>query len=342
MKRLLLLLFVLALLISCGCKRKHLIAGGERDVIIVLAQDSEWARIEVPLRKALEREVFTPNREKIYELMHGQPEMLSSYVYAKNLILVGNIGGTTEASNLIETLLTDEALLKVKQKEAYIFEKENPWAHAQYLMVIASPGEPDAAEIIEKNSDIIFQFFEVSSYKRAKWLIYSGGRETENEKALLQKYNISMEIPIGFYMRDEDSIATFVTFVRKYPYRLISVGWSDTMLQVLSLEDACRKRDSLGTRYLEKDSVVKEQTTGRQVEFLGRKAYKVEGIWENNEKVMGGPFRTYFFNDTLQNRSYIIDMHVFAPGKKKWFFLMELEAVASTFKTEPIDSGGNK
>lgn len=339
MKRLSILLFAVLLLICIcgGCKKKQLIAGGERDVIVVLAQDGEWSRVETQLRKALEREVYMPNREKIYELMHGQPEMLSSYVYAKNLILVGTIGGTSEASNLIETLLTDEALEKVKQQEAYIFEKENPWAFAQYLMVIASPGEPGAAEIIEKNSDIIFQFFERSSHERARWLIYSGGREKEKEKILREQFNISMELPIGFYMREPDSAATFITFVRKFPYRLISIGWSDTSLKILSLEDACRKRDSIATRYFERDSVVKEQTTGRQVDFLGRKAYKIEGIWANNEKVMGGPFRTYFFNDTLQERSYIIDIHVFAPGKKKWFFLMELEAVAATFGAEPLD-----
>lgn len=336
MKRLLLLLLILSLLTCLSCKKKKFIAGGERDVIVVLAQDNEWARIEVPLKNALEREVFTPNREKIYELMHGQPEMLSSYIYAKNLILVGTVGGSSEASNLIETLLTEEALSKVNRKDAYIFEKENPWAFAQYLMVIASPGEPDAAEIIEKNSDIIFQFFERSSYERAKWLIYSGGRETKIEDEVRKKYGISMELPIGFYMKEGDSLTTFITFLRKFPYRLISVGWSDTLFKTLSLEDACRKRDSLGAHYLDSDSVDRENTTGRQVDFLNKKAYKIEGIWENNEKVMGGPFRTYFFNDTLQNRSYIIDMHVFAPGKKKWFFLMELEAVAATFGTEPF------
>jgi hypothetical protein len=340
MKRTFLFLLILSLLIYGGCRKKQLIAGGERDVIVVLAQDSEWARSEEVLRKALEREVYTPNREKIYELMHGQPEMLSSYIYAKNLILIGDIGSSTEASNLIETLLTEEALAKVKRNEAYIFEKENPWAFAQYLMVIASPGEPGAAEIVEKNSDLIFQFFENASHKRAKWLIYSGGREHDRERALQKKAHVSMELPIGFYMKELDTVETFATFVRKFPYRLISIGWSDTLLEVLSLEDACRKRDSIATRYFEKDSVVKDQTEGRQVDFLGRKAYKIEGIWENNEKVMGGPFRTYFFNDTLHDRSYFIDIHVFAPGKKKWFYLMELEAIAATFKTEHIDTPG--
>jgi hypothetical protein len=342
MKRFFLVLAVCALIACVGCKRKQLIAGGARDVIVVLAQDRDWARTEQPLRDALEREVFTPNREKIYELLHGQPEMLSSYIYAKNLILVGTLDGTSEASNLIETLLTDEALSKVKQKKAFIFEKENPWAFAQYLMVIASPGEPAPSAIIEKNRDVIFQFFEKSSYKRAKWLIYSAGREKDKEELLRGRSNASLELPIGFYMAAEEEFCTFVTFVRKFPYRLISVGWSDTLLQVLSLDDACRKRDSLGVLYLENDVVAKEKTSGKQVDFLGRKAYKIEGIWENSEKVMGGPFRTYFFNDSLQRRSYIIDLHVFAPGMKKWFYLMELEAVASTFKTEPIDSGGGK
>ena len=337
MRRTVVFLILCTLLLACGCDKRKLIAGGERDVIVVLAEDDDWNKTKEVLKNALEREVYTPNPEKIYELLHGKPELITSYIYAKNLILIGKVDGLSKASELISDLLTNSALSKVRNKQAFIFEKEEPWAVAQYLMVIATPGEPELTEIIEKNKDTIFQFFERASYKRAKWLIYSAGREKENEKRLLEKMNISLELPLGFFMRKEDTITTFVTFTRKFPYRLISVGYADEIADSLFFDDACELRDSIGTRYFEGDSIDKSRTKGMHTTFLGREAYKLEGIWLNNEKIMGGPFRTYFFNDILQSRAYIIDIHVFAPGKKKWFYLMELESVAATFETFPID-----
>lgn len=336
MKKMVFLLFICSILFSYGCKKKQLIAGGQRDVIVVLAEQDDWFKTKDALENALGRDVFTPNRETIYELMHGLPQNLPSYIYSKNLILIGYVGDLSEASNLISTLLTDKAQEMIQKKETFIFEKENPWAFAQYLLVIASPGKPELVDIIERYKDVIFDYFENASYKRAKWLIYSGGREEEKEEKLKNEFNFAVDLPIGFYWMREDSIKTFAKFVRRYPYRLFSIAWQENMVGSISWNDACRIRDSIGALYFENDVIVKNMTEGKRVEFLGRDGYKLEGIWENNERVMGGPFRTYFFNDTLQKRFYMIDIHVFAPGKKKWFYLKELEAVASTFKTYPL------
>ncbi len=324
------------ILIVSGCKKEQIIAGGQRDIILVLAEEDDWSKTKGVLKDALERDVYTPNRETIYELMHGLPQNFSSYIYGKNLILIGYLGGLSEASNLISTLLTDNAKEMVQRREAFIFDENNPWAFGQYLLVIASPGKPELVDIIKKNRNTIFNYFEKASYERTKWLIYSAGREKGKEEKLKEEFNFSIDLPIGFYWMGEDSIKTFAKFVRKFPYRLISIGWKKKMVESISFNDACKLRDSIGAFYLDNDIIVKKKTDGKSVEFLGREGYKLEGIWENNEKIMGGSFRTYFFNDTLQQRFYIIDIHVFAPGKKKWFYLMELEGVAETFRTFPV------
>ncbi len=324
--------FLTAIALLSGCSKKQPIAGGQRDVIVVLAQDNIWENTKNNLKKSLEQEVFTPNRETVYELMHGLPENLDSYVYGKNLLLIGYLSAMDESSKLISNLLTDEAKEMVKKKQAFMFDKENPWATGQYLLVIASPGKPKLENIIDENKDIIFDYFEQSSLKRAKWLIYSAGREKEKEEKFESQFAFSVELPIGFFWKEEDSIKTFVKLVRQFPLRLISIGWKDTETEGLSLEKAIQMRDSVASLYFDRDFVDTAMTKGMDVEFLGRKAYKIEGIWKNDDKVMGGPFRTYFFNEPAQKRFYLIDIHVYAPGRKKWFYLKELEAVASTFQ----------
>lgn len=336
MKKTIILLIIASILFWYGCKKRLPNAGGQRDIIVVLAEDSDWDKTKDALEDALERDVFTPNRETIYYLLHGLPENLPSYFYGKNLILIGNLEGLSEASKLISNLLTDNAINKVKKKEAFIFEKDNPWAFSQYLLIITTPGKPELVDIIKKNRDVIFNYFENASSERAKYLIYSAGRVKAKEEKLKNEFFFSIDLPFGFFWAGEDSLKTFAKFVRHYPFRSISIGWQDKLLDSISWNDACRIRDSIGTLYFENDLIVKDMTKGKHVEFLERGGYKLEGIWENDEKIMGGPFRTYLFNDSLHNRSYIIDIHVFAPGKKKWFYLKELEAIASTFRTYPL------
>jgi len=336
MKKIMILFLLADIVFLYGCDKKQLVAGGQRDVIVVLSEDDNWSKTKDALKEALERDVFTPNRETIYQLMHGLPENLNSFIYGKNLLLVGYLNGLSEASKLISTLLTDEAQEMVQKRQAFIFDKENPWAVGQYLLVIVSPGKPELKDIIEENKDVIFNYFERASLKRAKWLIYSAGREKQKEKKLEDQFGFSVELPTGFYWKGEDSIKTFVNLVRQFPFRLISIGWKDKEVQKTSFERMLQMRDSIASLYLDKDIIDRNMTKGMDVEFLERKAYKIEGIWKNDEKVMGGPFRTYFFNDSAQKRFYVIDIHVYAPGRKKWFYLKELEAVASTFQTYPV------
>lgn len=329
------LLFIGFSLLTLNCGRDKPIAGGQRDIIVVLAEVETRNKIEKPLEEALSRVVFIPTTETIYELKFGLPENLPSYIYGKNILLVGPLDGLSESSKLISSLLTESAQDMVRSKKAFIFEKENPWAIGQYLLIITTPGKPDLAQIIDRNSDVIFNYFEEASLKRAKWLIFSAGRLEEKEEKLREKLNFSLELPTGFYWFGEDSIKTFAKFVRKFPYRLISVGWKESTIDSITFEDGCNMRDSIGKLYFENDMVDRKETKIVKVNHLQREGYKLEGIWRNDEKVMGGPFRTYFLNDTIQKRCYIIDIHIYAPAKKKWFFLKELEGVVSTFETYP-------
>jgi hypothetical protein len=335
MRRISILLLTSLLLLGSNCGSHKPTAGGQRDIIVVLADRGTRNKIEDGLEKALSRVVFIPTTETIYELRFGLPENLPSYIYGKNILLVGPLDGLSESSKLISSLLTENAQEMVRNQKAFIFEKENPWAIGQYLLIITTPGKPDVAQIIDKNSDVIFNYFEEASLKRAKWLIYSAGRLEEKEKKLKEKFNFTLELPTGFYWYGEDSIETFAKFVRKFPYRLISVGWQENTMDSITFEDACSIRDSIGKLYFENDMVDREETKGGKLTYLNREGYKLEGIWRNDEKIMGGAFRTYFLNDTLQERCYIIDIHVYAPAKKKWFYLKELEGVASTFETYP-------
>jgi len=71
------------------------------------------------------------------------------------------------------------------------------------------------------------------------------------------------------------------------------------------------------------------------VEFKDTKAIRIKGVWRNDKikgGPMGGPFVSYFFQKN--GIWYFLDGHVFAPGKKKWPFLEEVDVILNTFEKE--------
>ncbi|MBC8450968.1 DUF4837 family protein, partial [bacterium] len=68
------------------------------------------------------------------------------------------------------------------------------------------------------------------------------------------------------------------------------------------------------------------------VSFSGRTALCLSGWWGNMDLVGGGPFRTYAFHDAEDQRTYIVDVSLFAPGLDKTPVMRNLDAIANTFR----------
>jgi hypothetical protein len=82
--------------------------------------------------------------------------------------------------------------------------------------------------------------------------------------------------------------------------------------------------------------MVEGYTKIEKINFLGRDAIKLEGLWEIEEKAIGGFFRSYTFFDMKTKKIYFIDISVFAPGEVKEPYIRQLDIIAHTFSTSPI------
>ena len=74
-------------------------------------------------------------------------------------------------------------------------------------------------------------------------------------------------------------------------------------------------------------------TPEKVVDFNSRYAIRLDGVWQNEKHVMGGPFRSYGFYDENDGRLYMIDLAVYAPGERKYQYIRQLDGIASTFET---------
>ena len=89
-------------------------------------------------------------------------------------------------------------------------------------------------------------------------------------------------------------------------------------------------RDTLAAAYLSGDRIDPSRTRTEPIEFLGREAIEIYGLYQNYDPPMGGPFKMYCFH--AYGRLYVVDLAVFNPPESKTPDLRVLEAIARTFE----------
>ncbi|MFA5033388.1 MAG: DUF4837 family protein [bacterium] len=320
-------LLVLCFFIFAGCitQYKPPAAAGKTTEVIVLCNDANWTEISDLIPKVLEREIYTPTTEKVFDIKKVLPSEINKYKYRKNCLVLGIVG-----DEIIDSLLAKSAMKKLLAGEEYMFGGQDFFVKGQFFLIIAAPTIYKLKEIIENKSDVVFNYFVENVAKTIKNDLYKDGYQKTVSEKLLKDYGFTISVPRGWKVVEEK--IGFVELARHSPDRFISICWETTPLNAtteLNLNAAIEFRNKIGVKYYDGDYVDTTFAKFYQVNFHNSLAGKLDGIWQNDEQVMGGPFKTYFIS--AEGRLYTIDMHIFAPGYKKWKFLQQLELIIDTF-----------
>lgn len=317
------------LISTTACQRVHE-AGGREDVIIVISEEEEGGQLHHLLREILEKgEPYSLERRPFFEMEWVSPERFEVYQYRKNILLIGEL----ERNPIMRELLTEKAIQDVISQKVLLFEKRDPWAKGQYLLVVTGVHPEDLSSLLKQSGEILFRFFEKEVSHRISTMIYKDGTEETITQHLKETYDWSLSLPKGYTISREDSQQKMIQMIHHFPDRLITVSWEEEegKMVYLTEKEILDLRDSLFKRNFEGDLVMRDRVQSEEVNWLGKKSLRLVGYWENDEKVMGGPFISYSFLEG--GRSYFLDLHLFAPGKKKWLYLLQLEEIAKTFET---------
>jgi hypothetical protein len=155
--------------------------------------------------------------------------------------------------------------------------------------------------------------------------------QQDTARYLQQQYGWRIMLPEGFE-GIEDSENKVALFRTEEPARIVLVHWRDGFKDELTPETCLALRAEIAWNYYDEDRIDYEMTTAAQTTFMGRAAVKLDGIWQNEKHLNGGPFRSFCFLE--RGRFYLIDVVLFAPGAEKLSHMRELEAIAHTFSTE--------
>jgi hypothetical protein len=227
--------------------------------------------------------------------------------------------------------------------------KSNMYAKPQNVGVIKGRNKQELIENIHKTAPDFIDDFKMLEIQKAQQRFT---KSLNKEKALVEKFNISMKIPSIYRVgREEDNFVWIDRQIQKGNMNIIAytVPWDSFQNDSIFVQDIIKMRDSIGKLYIPGEEIpgknnhmITEKAFSPYVfpaEISDKKAAEVRGIWEMSAYPMAGPFLTYIINDKGNNRKLVLEGFVFAPATKKRDYMFELEAI---LKSVQFDVGESK
>ncbi|MCD6165509.1 DUF4837 family protein [bacterium] len=323
-------------LVLVGCYHQPTVREPEYD-IFVFAETDDWQHIERPLCQIFEKEIRTPQLEKLFTIHYADFSKLEKLSVRKNLLFVSTLESQGEIATIVKNMVrSPEMVRKIQQGKYFIFKKENQWVENQLLIALIAANRDSLVAKLHRNAQKLYNLFDKHNRKILLRTMYAQLENKKLEKQLLDKYGWSLRVQHDYFLVKEASTnGGFVFLRRSFPERWLFVHWvqTDDATKLMTPEWCLNRRDWIGKKFYENDRVNREFTTVKLSEFNGRLAYEVTGLWENEEKIAGGPYKAYIFYDEPTHRVYMIDIAVFAPNKRKLPYLAQLDVMAHTFTT---------
>ena len=220
----------------------------------------------------------------------------------------------------------------------------DPFATPQMIMTIQSPDNYEMAEYINKNKQVIIDFFNAAEMNRQ----IDNLKAKHSESALATtKEMFDCELLIPTELNGEKRGENFVWFsdfnstnpdilsfvMYSYPYTSVDNFSKENYIHT---RDSVMKANMPGGKpgqYIQTDSMFVDIT---ETSDRDRYMQVARGLWYMKDDMMGGPFVSHSMVDEKNGRVVVVEAFVYAPNKKKGATMRKLEASLYTLKM-PVD-----
>lgn len=319
-KNILLLAGVALAILGCG-KYKPESVGGARDVL-VFTDCKELIESEISF--ALEKPVYTPQPEPELNVRYMVQSDLESHLTYHGIIFAG----------LEEDPIIKNNFPKLSANDSFaLYKIEDPWAKKQKLLVFVARDTTALLLGLKAVREKIYETFKYQLLERLEAMTYESGTDAKLAKEI-EKFGFKVKVPRYWLLDKSHAEERFIWIHTHEPDRSIFVYWEPNERADLSRRAMIGLRDSLTRRFYQGDYLDSVFLSAGPSYFRGQNALEIEGVWQNDSMMIGGPMKAYAFNE--DGRFYMVDAMLFYPAapKKKLFWLNQLEVVIATF--EPL------
>jgi hypothetical protein len=331
-KQFLAILSVFMIMIGCEYKPSSF---GDFQRIIVFSDSVIYREIQTELEQTFDQFIYTPLLERSFILDLQPLRTFDTYKTRRNLLFIGLLNENDKVSTFINSSLSEQTKQSVTEGRVFEIFKEDLFSTGQTVMFFPGTDIEKLKKNLSDRNEIIFNKLNNFNFKRLEKAMYFKGEQTDLEDYLATKYGWKIRIQHDYELVTESDDENFIWIRRLNPDRNLFIFQFPADKFKDGGQWLYHLRDSLTTVFYEADSISEEDTYLQYIDFLGRKAIKLTGVWQNHKHLIGGPFRTYAFTDDTRKYAYLIDLSVTAPGKRKKTFLDQLEVMAHTFSFVP-------
>ncbi|SUZ57591.1 uncharacterized protein METZ01_LOCUS10445 [marine metagenome] len=306
-------------------------AWGDQNAIIAITSDDQWAAVGEMVESALETTIVTVRAEKTFRVTHQAPmgQGWGNLQRFRKLLLIG----AADSPWMVDALA-------LSGRESFnppeIFQVEDVWAKGQTATVLLLPsgGADRAEEMMEPLHELLDGQYRTYVLNR----MFMSGLDSLLADTLWNEAGFTLLLPLLYERRTVDSVHIFLND-NPDPSELIrqiTVTWRSPIPEELDEEELLAWREGLTERYFRYPQVVDLQLADRSRLQMGDLVFEeLRAVWANppeDQFPAGGPMITWSVPCPEQDRHYLVDAWLYAPGKDKYEYVLQLETILGTFR----------
>lgn len=323
------LLAALAVLGTAACESTPL-AYGDPNSIIAVMEPELWEEVQDDVYDALEPTIQTVRDEKTFTVTYQEPggEYWGNLRRFRQMLLVGS--GDEE--------WMQEALAEARDSVAGpgLYRAYDVWSRGQQVTMVLAP-EGEEAEALRSHLGEINRTLDEQYRQWARNRMFLTGADTALADTLQREAGFRLVVPEVYRWIQRDSL---YVFRNDNPdpselIRQIAITWESPIPPDMQPEGLLEwRREILET--LEEPQVANlEDVAAGPFDYQGQQAYEIQAVWENAPEQnwpAAGPFILRSVICPQQNRMYLLDAWLYAPGKEKYEYMIQLETILDSFR----------
>lgn len=253
----------------------------------------------------------------------------------KNIVLFARVDKRGGMLTRIERMLGKDILARARSEGELVLYREDLFARDQDVYFLLAANATAEERLLTRGGKTLGKRMRESTRNRFRDYLLRNRENKGGGKYLQRQFGFSLRFPPEYRLLQERPDLGAIELHRTEPSRVMGVFWTQDFEGPPTEADSAALtawRTQVVDSLYHGDYILPGENRYSEAELGGRPALRLQGIWQNERDMTGGPFVTYFFEDRPRGRLLALDLVLYAPGKNKHPYMRELEALASTFR----------
>lgn len=324
-------LLSLAAALSLGaCGDVSGVAYGDYNGIVAAMDPALWEQVGDDVYDALEPTIVTVRDEKTFTVTYQDPSLPEWRDLRKfrQLLLVGT---------------GDEPWMKPALDELQNpptgpgrYTAEDVWARGQHVTLVLV-SSATAADDLRAHLGAVNQALDAQFREWVVRRMFTSGVDSARADTLRTVWGFELHLPEVYRSERQGMIFRFRND-NPEPSELIrniSVAWKSPIPPDMQPEGILAWRAEVAAAYAEPQEVDLSMVDAGPFVFREHPAYQIRAAWTSppgGSWPAGGPFITRAVVCAQQDRMYLLDAWLYAPGKDKYEYMIQIEAILASFR----------